>query len=519
MTNSDVLTLRRPVESRDPNTGELWRRYEHASPQTVTTAVAAARRAQREWAARPLAVRTRALKRIRTAAFERREELARVLESETGKPPFEAMFEVLLIADTAAWAAREGPALLRPHREQSWHIATLRKWMETRWEPFGVVAVITPWNYPYLLTCGSLLPALLAGNAVILKPSEMTPSCTAALVEVVRAAGVPDDVVQWLPGDAEVGQTLIGAGIDRLFFTGSENAGRAVAARCGELLIPCSLELGGSDAAIVLDDCDPAAAARGIVWGRFSNAGQTCTAPKRVFVLDAVHDRFVDEVSRAVSSLRAGSGSDREVSPLIHARQARTFREQRADALEMGARVIARVEPQSTSESAVACEALVDVDSAMRVMQEETFGPILPIVRVANVDEAILQANATRFGLSASVWSTNRRRALSVARRLEAGTVMINDAVAEAAMTDVPHGGAKRSGNGRLHGAIGFRESVWPKTVVVDRFARWRQVWSFPYTSRMHEGLNAFFHFLHGPGVFRRMWNGLRATRLLYFGR
>ncbi|MGA7615074.1 MAG: aldehyde dehydrogenase family protein, partial [Thermoanaerobaculia bacterium] len=292
-TTTEVQNVRRPVESRDPNSGEVWRQFEHASPEAIVTAVKTAGEAQRAWGAIPLRERAAAVGRVRREIYERRHAIASVLSRETGKPPFEAIFETLLVADTAAWAAREGARLLRPVRRRSRQIATLRKSIETQWEPFGVVAVISPWNYPLLLAAGSLLPSLVAGNAVILKPSEMTPTCAEALVEAVRATGIPEGLVQWLPGDGETGRALIEGGVNRVFFTGSEATGRKVAAACGERLIPCSLELGGSDPALVLDDADIPTAAAGIAWGRFSNAGQTCIAPKRVFVVDSIYDRFV----------------------------------------------------------------------------------------------------------------------------------------------------------------------------------------------------------------------------------
>ncbi|HEU5161952.1 MAG TPA: aldehyde dehydrogenase family protein, partial [Thermoanaerobaculia bacterium] len=282
-------------------------------------------------------------------------------------------------------------------------------------------------------------------------------------------------------------------------------------------LIPFSLELGGSDPAIVLEDADPATAAAGIVWGRYSNAGQTCIAPKRVFAVDAIHDRLVEEISRAVSSLRVAGGADRDFSPLIRPSQAEALAAQRRDAIEQGARSVVRVEPRNPSDSAAAAEVLVDVDERMRVMREETFGPLLPIVRVASAEEAVERANATSFGLSASIWTGNARRGAELARRIQAGTVMVNDVVSGAAMADVPHGGVKASGVGRVHGLIGLTDAAQTRTIVVDRFSRWPQAWWFPYTDRMLEGMRAFFEFLHGGGIVRRAIAGIRSVMLLYF--
>lgn len=509
----------RALESRDPNTGAVWREFEPASRADIEAAVAAARKAQAIWGEVPLRDRAAALGRVRREIYARRELLASTLERESGKPPFEALFEVIVAADSAAWAASHAPRALRPRRFQPRHAAMLRKTVEIRWEPYGVVGVIAPWNYPLLLAGAPLFASLVAGNAVVLKPSEMTPSCGIELAEAIRAAGLPSGLVQCVLGGGATGSQLIESGIDRLFFTGSEATGRKVAAACGERLIPVSLELGGSDPAIVLEDADPATAAAGIVWGRFSNAGQTCVATKRVFAVDSIHDRLVEELVRAVAALRIGGGSDRDVSPLIRTSQSELLAAQRRDALDRGARSAIRTEPRVPSASAAAAEILVDVNPSMRVMREETFGPLLPVVRVRSAEEAVEMANATTYGLSASIWTGDRRRGLELARRVHAGTVMVNDVISEAAMADVPHGGVKASGIGRMHGLMGLTEAAQSKAIVIDRFSRWPQAWWFPYTDRMMDGLRAFVDFLHGQGLVSRAVAGVKAARLLYFGK
>lgn len=509
----------RPVQSFDPIADHVWRRFEAASSESVHSAVAAARRAQRAWHEVPVRRRARLLLRVREGIYRRRYELADLLGHEIGKTRFEALMEVLLTADTAVWAARATPRVLRARRRHSWRLATLRKSIETRWEPWGVVGVIWPWNYPLLLGSATLFPAVAAGNAVVMKPSELTPSCGEALVDLVREAGAPPDLVQCVQGDGRVGEALVDAQVDRLFFTGSEATGRTVARACGERLIPCSLELGGSDAAIVLADADPAVAAAGIVWGRCSNAGQTCVAPKRVFVERAVHDRFMAEMERVVSGLRVGTGEDRDVGPLIRPHQAERLRSQRADALERGARSVLDAEPVAPRLASVPVEILENVRDGMRILREETFGPLLPVIPVDSADEAVEAANASAYGLSASVWTRSVQRGREIARRLDAGTVMINDVIMEAGMPEVAHGGVKASGMGRLHGDAGITEVAWPKTIVVDPFGRLKQLWWYPYTERVTRGMGELFDLLHGRGWASRIAAGLRAVRLLYFKR
>ncbi len=507
----------RPVQSLDPIADQVWRRFEPAPSDSVHAAVEAARRTQREWRDVPVHRRADLLLRVRERIHACRDALVELLRHETGKTCFEALMEVLLVADTAAWAARATPRVLRTRRARSWRLATLRKSIEVRWEPWGVVGVISPWNYPLLLGSGSLFPALVAGNAVVIKPSEFAPSCGEALADLIRDAGAPPDLVRCVQGDGRVGADFIESNPDRVFFTGSEATGRRVAGLCAERLIPCSLELGGSDAAIVLADADPTVAAAGIVWGRCTNAGQTCVAPKRVFVERGIYDRFVTEVERSVSALRVGTSEDRDVGPLIRERQATLLHTQSADALQHGARPIAHVEPLAPRRASVPVEVLADVNDGMRVMREETFGPLLPVVRVESADEAVERANASPYGLGASVWTADLRRGREIARRIDAGTVMINDVIMEAGMPEVAHGGVKASGAGRLHGDLGITEVAWPKTIVVDSFARLKQLWWYPYTERLTEGMDAFFHMLHGRGWISRVRAGARAVRLLYF--
>ena len=312
-------------ESRDPATGEVWKRYESPGADEVGRAVEAARAAQPAWAMSGVPHRVAVLRRFRQILYERRLEIAQLISRENGKPAGEALAaEVLLVLDFALSYSRTAPALLRPRRRPPTTITMWAKRVTVEHLPHGVVGVIAPWNYPWMLPAGILLPALVAGHAVVLKPSEFTPSCGVRLVELLHEAGVPVNVLAVLPGDGKTGARLIEAGVDKISFTGSVATGRKVAAACGERLIPCSLELGGSDAAIVLEDADLDRAASGIAWGRFSNAGQTCVAPKRVFVVDAVYEQFAARMKREVDRLvvDAATAPGSELGPLIRPTQA-----------------------------------------------------------------------------------------------------------------------------------------------------------------------------------------------------
>ncbi len=494
----------RPVESRDPATGEVWSRHESATSGQVAEAIARARRAQRAWQARTVGERAALLRRFHRVLFERRAEVAAIIERENGKPPVEALSEVMVTLDFARfYASRRALRVLRPDSRTASGPPMWRKRVLVREEPFGVVGVISPWNYPFMLPAAIVLPALVAGNAVILKPSEFTAESGLVIDRLFDAAGLPPDLLQVLPGARTTGAALVDQGCDKIFFTGSEATGRKVATECGARLIPCVLELGGSDAALVLDDADLERAAEGLVWGRFSNSGQTCVAPKRVFVEERVYDRFAALLAERVRRLKAGTDrSAADLGPLIRPEQTDRLRGQLDDALARGAHVAARA--VSGDDHVFAPVLLTDVSPDARVLREETFGPLLPLVRVRDDDEAAARANDSPYGLSASVWTGNRRRALALAARLETGSVVVNDSVIVAGMSDVPHGGVKASGSGRAHGVAGLRECVRSKAVVLERLPRLRQVWWYPYGPALREALDAAIVALHDRGWVRR---------------
>lgn len=500
--------------SSDPRQGE-----------SVTSAIASARQAQPAWAARPVAGRAQILERFRQLLYARRAEVATTISAENGKPAPEAtMTEVVTTLDMARYYARLAPDALAPRTLTSASLALWRKRFIVTSEPYGTLGVISPWNYPLLLPAGVLLPALAAGNAVVLKPSELTPATGALLAELLHAAGVPNDVLQVVQGDGVAGGALARGEVDKVFFTGSVTTGRKVAHACAERLVPCSLELGGSDPALVLADADVEHAASGITWGRFTNSGQTCVAPKRVFVVGSAYDAFVAAMERRLSALRLGvSGEDDyDVGPLIQAAQYPLLAGQRDEATARGARAVTAparagsVAPGDMAHGHFLPTLLLDVPPDARVLREETFGPLLPIVRVRDDEEAIALANATPFGLSASVWSRDRRRARGVARRLEAGTVVINDVTLVAGVAEVPHGGVKESGSGRAHGMAGLHECVRTRTIVDDYFTGWRQGWWFGYGPHARMRSDGYVRLAHGRSLRERVSGVGKAIALMF---
>lgn len=511
---------RRPIAARDPRTGEVWRTWPHPSEDTVHATVATARAGQPAWAGRSLRERIAIIQRFRAACFARRHEIAALIEREVGKSQADALAaDVIVTLDLARYFCGIAPRVLRPKRETGASLAMLRKVIEIRREPFGVVAVISPWNYPMMLAAGVIIPALLAGNAVILKPSEYSTATAELLIDLLLQAGVPPAVCTCLPGDALTGATLIEAGIDKVFFTGSVRGGRAVAAAAGERMIPVNLELGGNDAAIVLADCDMAFAVRGLLWGRFFTAGQTCVAPKRIFVESAVHDTFVAAMQEAMAAIRAG-GTAAHVGPLVRPQQVVTLTTQVDDAVAQGARVAARspVAPDSNQlDGAEPTQAvptlLVDVPPDARIMHEEAFGPLMAVVRVNDAAEAVSLANASEFGLSASIWTRDAARGAALAGQLEAGTVLLNDVVVNVGIPNLPHGGVKSSGTGRSHGAEGLLECTQVRTLVRDRVRWMPQPWWFDGEPDHTPFLDAVARTAHAPSLLARLRGGIDALR------
>ncbi len=456
----------------------------------VGTAVAQARAAQPGWEALTFRKRGSLLRRL-AARARADEELAATISSETGKPPFEAIgFEIAYLCEVTRFLSgtagrrttgefRRG-SLIFPHKRA-----------RVRWRPHGVVAVIGPWNFPLLNNFGDAVAPLLAGNSVVLKPSPHTPRTSRRMRVLWRESGLPEGVLQVVEGGAATGSALVDM-CDMVFFTGGLSAGRQVAARAGERLIPCVAELGGKSAMIVLGDADLRAAARAAVWGAFAGTGQVCIRVERAIVESSVADEFARRVVEETGRLRLGQGGDAEIGPLMLQEQLDRCQRFVADAVAHGARVIAGGERRGDLSGLFFPPTVLDgVPPEAEVACEETFGPILPIVRVADAEAAVRLANASPFGLSGNVWSGNQARAVALARRLETGSVCINDVLINYFFVGAPLGGIKNSGLGFRHGAEALRQFCTPQTIVEDRpmfgfLASWlRGQLGFPYRKRV----------------------------------
>jgi acyl-CoA reductase-like NAD-dependent aldehyde dehydrogenase len=470
----------RIIQVQAPRNGALLGEVPVDGPEEVAAAVARVREVQRGWASLGPRDRARRMRGLLQVIVRRREEIADRIVAETGKPQVEALAEVAVVVGLGRHYLKRAPRVLGRRRAATGWMVWKRAWTER--EPWGVMGVISPWNYPFILTAEPTLTALFGGNGVVLKPSEHTPFTGAILEELVEEAGLPPDLVRVVQGRGETGQALIHAGIDKLYFTGGAATGRRILSEAAPLLLPVSLELGAKDPAIVLEDADQERAARGIAFGGFFNAGQTCISIERVYVVDQIHDEFLRKLVRQTAALRIGAGGEVDLGPISTPRQLAVVEEHLQDALARGARVVCGGERLDPGSNLFHPTILTDVPDDALVLTEETFGPILPVVRVRDEDEAVRRANELPMGLFASVWTGDRKRGEAVARRIRAGGVSVNDTLSHWGVPSLPMGGVGESGYSRARGDEGLREFTRARAFLVDRPGLRREPWWFPYT-------------------------------------
>ena len=501
------------VQSLNPATREVLVEFDPASATEVQATVARARASATTWQERGVRERARYLLRLKDVLYRRRDEVAALITREEGKPTLEALVgEVMVVLDTLAHFAKFGTEFLAPQRVPHHNLAVKLKRGRLLYEPYGVIGIISPSNYPFSIPFGEMIPALIAGNTVVFKPSEFTPQVGLAIRDLCEAAGLPSGVVNVVVGDGTTGRALVDSAIDKLIFTGSVPTGKRIQAAAAERLLPTVLELGGKDPMIVCDDADLEMASSAAVWGAFTNAGQACLSVERLYVARAVAERFTPLCVDKARQLRVGPPGDpaTDVGPLIRPRQVAIVEDHVEDAVAKGAQVLTGGRRPELPGFFYEPTVLEGVNHAMRIMRQETFGPVLPIMAVDSEEEAVALANDSEFGLSATVWTRDWARGERLAGQLQAGAVMVNDCISYFGVCEAPHGGVKASGIGRSHSRLGLQEMVRVKYLDVDLVPQLPKLWWFRYGAQAKNMMDGFLDFLFAPSLVRRVRGGLK---------
>lgn len=477
--------------SKNPATLEELGSVPITSPKDVARAVAKARAAGAQLQALGFKKRAKHLLRARAYLFRHITNITETITRDNGKPLVESVTaEVYPIAEVIHYFAHHAGRILAPRAEGIGIMGAMRRSSVIEHVPHGVIGIISPWNYPFSIPASEVVMALMAGNAVVLKPSSVTPLVGKVIADMIEACDLPAGVFQHVPGDSTTGQALVDAGCDKLLFTGSVGVGKKIMARCSDTLTPCVLELGGKDPMIVRADANIDVASSGAVWGAFTNCGQTCAAVERVYVHKKIYDQFVEAVVEKTKALTVGNGMDNgvDVGPLTTQSQLETVDAQVVEARGRAANILTgggRIE--EFKGYFYWPTVITGVDHSFQCMREETFGPLLPIMSYDDDNDAVSLANDSPFGLTASIWTKDIKTAQKMARRLNAGTVTINEAVYTYALCRTPWGGVKNSGFGRSHAREGLLELVRPLHIHTNRWIR-KSMWWYSYSRELYDG-------------------------------
>ena len=488
-----------PVEN--PATGEVITHVPDLSAERVAEIAARGRAAQPGWEAMGFEGRGRVIKRMQKWIMDNADRVVATIVSETGKTWEDAwMAEINYAGGAVDYWAKQAPKYLADETIRATTLAVLGKKMVVRYEPLGLIGVIGPWNYPLTNSFGDCIPAMLAGNSVILKPSEVTPLTSLLLAEGLAESGLPDGVFQVATGRGATGAALIDE-VDMIMFTGSTETGKKVMKRAADTLTPVALELGGKDPMIVLSDADLERAANLAVYYSMFNGGQTCISIERVYVEEPVYDEFVQKVVDKVAVLRQGPSTGpatAEVGAMTFPKQLEIVEEHVRDALAKGAKALTGGRRRPGKGMFFEPTVLVDVDHSMKAMTDETFGPTLPIMKVADAEEALRLANDSPYGLGGAVFGRDRGHAEEIARRMHAGAVCINDALLNYVAVELPMGGWKASGLGLRHGAAGIRKFTKQQSLFISRVHLKNDVYMFPYRPKVSRALFRALRLVYG---------------------
>jgi acyl-CoA reductase-like NAD-dependent aldehyde dehydrogenase len=522
-SKSKSMTKKDMTISINPATGEKLGEFRVNSVGDVREAVRKAKIAQPLWAETPLRKRVKCIRKMRRFIMDHIDEVAEAVSKDNGKSRVDAMeTEVVTSSMAVSFYCNKAATFLKSRKLPMGNIVTYSMGKRSRIirSPFGIIGIISPWNYPFSIPFSEVVMALLAGNAVILKTASETQFVGHLLKQCVESAGLPENIFTYvnIPGSV-AGDAFLEAGIDKLFFTGSVAVGKYLMKKASETLTPLSLELGGNDPMIVCADADLKRAVAGAVWGGFQNAGQTCAAIERIYVDKKVYDKFLGMMKKVIESLRVGPDSDFnvDIGAMTTTRQMDTVRLHVDDAIKKGAKIFAQSKaPQGHKGQFMPCMVLTDVNHDMLLMKDETFGPVVGVMPFNDINEAIRLANDSYLGLTASVWSKSRRKAQRIAAKIKAGALTINDHGLSHGFAETPWGGFKQSGIGRTHGDLGFDEMTQPQVIMNDilPFMRKQMFWH-PHSKKIYDGLKGSALILYGRNVFLRVKGFLMLLRTI----
>lgn len=480
------------IISVNPATGERIGSVKNTSPEEVEIAVENGRKAFQTWRKTSFAERKKIIMKAREIILAEMDEIALLISNESGKPVAEALsMEIAPVLDLMQYFARNAQSLLKPRKINIGLYSLLGRSSKIVYQPLGVVGIIPAWNYPFSIPLGEIAMALMTGNTVVLKPSELTSFVGLKIGEIFEKAGTPENVVQVVTGAGETGAALVESAPDKIMFTGSVATGKKIAESAAKNLTSVVLELGGKDPMIVFADANLELAAEGAVWGAFCNSGQSCSSVERLYVEESAVEKMTSLIVEKTRKLKQGLGNieTTDIGAMSSERQLKIVADHVESFRKEGAKILTG---GNSNELFFEPTVIANADNSMRGMREETFGPTLPIATFKTEEEAIKLANDTEFGLTASVWTRDLSKGKRVAERIEAGTVCVNEVLYTHGIGQTPWGGFKNSGRGRTHGVEGLMELVQPQHIHINRLLILPNAWWFPYGKTAIETFKGF---------------------------